>query len=170
MNLIETKEWIRSYKVNHCGLFHEEVLLDPKTNRPLFTGSLENPIYKRTNLCDSTTRKKTLGCAHSSANMTFDQLMDDLPKEDPIFSLQRDQLQETFFQIHMIDHKKGNLEKDVADCLNSEIIAKQRLEEVRAAIEICKKEHSQLLDQLAGLQSKILERIDELIASNLFSM
>jgi len=166
MTLSEIKQNLNGFQFVHCGLSHEAVLLDRKSNLPVKNEISDENIYKRVDLCSLIDRKQRLGCAHSSANDTFNKLIDELPEKDFIIEKFRKQFNELIFQIYMLDHKKGNLEKNFAEAIDPSNSCELSSSNIQKELDACKHTHSIHIDQLSEIRSCIIQRIDKLIELN----
>lgn len=165
MTLTEIKQNLNSFQLIQCGLSHEAVQLDSKTNLPIMTGAIDKQFYKRVALCNLKDRKQRLGCAHSSANDKFNKLIDRLPENDEVIKKLKKEFNDVVLQIYMLDHKKGDLEKKYAELLvlcDSSILTSSGIQK---EFDSCKLTHKKYINQLSYIKSGIIERIDEMISS-----
>ena len=162
MTLLEIKQKLSAYQVVHCGLSHEAVLLDRKTRIPVKLGNSHEEVYKRVQLCNLTDRNQRLGCAHSSANKAFTNIIEELPT-DPIIEKLKREFNKLIFQIYTLDHKKGNLERDFAETLESSNSNGLTSSDVQKELNACIQIHNSYMNQLHQLKSNIIIHIDKFI-------
>lgn len=149
-------EQISELQIVKCAMHHEGVVLDSEGN-PKYTELDGKIIFNRVPLCNSNIRKTRLGCAHGSANRTFEQLVRHLIKAYPKRSTGLIQLQNILSsvinKIYATDHKMGFLEHDLALCLfeNNEFTHQKLLQKRQDLRTI----HDGLLDQLQIVKSDI---------------
>ena len=160
MTLSEIKQKLNAFQLIHCGLKHEEVLLDDKTRLPRMTGAIDEQVYKRQDLCAN--RKQRLGCAHSPANDHFKKLLDEIQANDPKIEKLKKEFNDLVLQIYMLDHKKGNLEKSFAESLETDNSSGLLPSDIQKELAACKQLHSKYINELGIIKSGVIQRIDEI--------
>lgn len=163
MTLPEIRENLEHFKVVKCKLSHEVVAMDRNSGKALKTEVSGETVYSRVNLCAINERKIRLGCAHSSANHSFNELLNKLPKNDSILEGLQKEFNDVVLQIYQLDHVKGNLERDFA--LNSDVNFSGTIseQEIRFKLNECEDLHGKSMDRLDSLRKALIKRIDELI-------
>ena len=163
MTIVEIQQKIASFQVVPCQLHHEIVQLDVNTQQPVKSGTIESPNYQRVSFCPKEIRKKRLGCAHSYANESFMETLNQLPKKDHVIEDLKTQMDEVICKIFVLDHQKGELEKDWAKALeakNNDTIIQSELQQ---QIATCIEQHTQVMTQLSALKERVVDRLGELI-------
>lgn len=164
MTLSDIKQKLNAFQLIHCGLKHEEVLLDDETHLPRMTGAVDEQVYKRRDLCAN--RKQRLGCAHTSANSSFESLLNDLAKGDKYFMKFKNQFSEVVFQIYNLDHKKGNLEKKYAEYLEVGNSNDLLFSDIKKDLHACKLLHSKYINELENVKLGVIQYIDKKLLEN----
>ena len=163
MELAEVKEKLENFQLVQCGLSHEKVRLNPETSLPIKVKISEEEIFQRRDLCPADQRKKTLGCAHSSSNIAFERLIEDIASKDDTISLLKQRLNFQISEIYQLDHKKGDLEKARAKLMTRDLLCSERAlirndQEIKQCIAL----HRSQIKNLGAIKSAIIDRIDEL--------
>nr|WP_321225410.1 hypothetical protein [uncultured Psychroserpens sp.] len=151
---------VKSFKVVQCQMHHEKVVVDTH-GKPMFN-SIENAlVFKRVNLCKAAIRQKRLGCAHSSSNLNFEYILDDLKTIVPHCTRQISELKKEFktivSKIYAIDHKVGNVEHEIANSVLNDFFGKDKLE---GNLHFLKIEHKELMQLLLGVKADIEQLIN----------
>lgn len=163
MILHEIKSNLEEFELFQCGMYHEKVRLDTKTKLPLKTNIIGDNQFLRIDLCNSKLRKKRLGCAHSSANYNFNELINKIEIDSiHIKEIQR-KINETILNIYELDHKKGNLEKDFAEIVLNIIPNLETRNNIQNKIGVCINLHRNYIDTLKVLKEELINIIDQTI-------
>ncbi len=107
-------EQVKKFKVVSCNLKHEQVvkILYPiKKDEELLDSN--GHLFIRKGFCTKEIRKKTISCAHSIAFSTYEKLIlshNQLRYNKEIIN-NLNEMKGLLFQIYLLDHKKGLLEK-----------------------------------------------------------
>lgn len=162
MTILQIKNKIEQFQVIKCDMYHEKVKLDTQTGQPIIKTSSNESYYERVPLCKITERSKRLGCAHSSSNNNFLHLIEELKTDDQeIFNLKKG-ISNLIIQIYALDHKKGDLEKELADSLGIDEVKKMQVK-VKEKLSDCIKSHRKLMDELNKHRTKLILRLDQLM-------
>ncbi|MFT5779209.1 MAG: hypothetical protein ACI837_002166 [Crocinitomicaceae bacterium] len=164
MTLLEIKETLEEFKLVHCGLSHEAVQIDPQTGMAEKLGSSgELGVYQRVQICEGPLRHYRLGCAHSTANKRFVEIIESTAKSDASIEQQLMEFNRVTSSIYALDHRVGNLEKDRAELLDSSIEIARTSAEVKSELAECKLIHRGYINELDTIKTAAITRIDELI-------
>ncbi|MDX2361512.1 MAG: hypothetical protein QNK23_11950 [Crocinitomicaceae bacterium] len=163
MNILEIKEQLATFKVVQCDLFHETVKLDPQTGTPIEKQSSDGMYLERVQLCDMGLRKERLGCAHSSSNNRFNNLISDIQSNDPKVNQLQEDINGVILKIYKLDHEKGDLEKEYALSKKAQDGQKVLTEEVQVNIDACNEKHRGYLKELQELKNSLIDRLDEIL-------
>jgi len=130
------KTELERYQTAYCGLKHERVV---------HLSSLEGTkCVKRYGLCDRSTRRYQLGCAHTKANHEFCRLILSIVEQLPGAQTLAEELDQLFSYIYITDIAKGALEKQLAYALS--VNNKRFIAEAKAAISQVITTHHQLIN------------------------
>lgn len=165
MTLKEVKNKLQSFELFQCGMYHEKIKLDSKTKIPLKSTIQNDCSYLRENLCNIKLREKRLGCAHSPVNNRFNDLINEINIDSNQVKKIQINFNKTILDIYELDHKKGNLEKELAEILlkNSPKIEtkKRHLNKIDASINF----HKKYINDLRFLKNELMNIIDIAIES-----
>ncbi|MCD2260746.1 hypothetical protein [Psychroserpens luteolus] len=155
-NISNLLEKIQAFQVVKCNMHHERVAFDSH-KKPIYRQTDKDIFFDRVSLCDVKHRKLRLGCAHSSVNMNFIRLLEsleqELPQQSPQFLVFKETFNDLISKIYALDHKKGQLEHDLALFkITSDIDGNEQLKTVSKTL---KAEHEMLMDQLLVIKSDI---------------
>lgn len=151
MTTQEIKNQLESFETAECGLFHETVLIDKSTGKPIKNIIGDEAHYERVQLCPANIRNKRLGCAHSKANHNFFNLIAVLKTEDENIIQGNKNIEALFQKIYMLDHEKGDLEKDLVETDDKE--------SVQTKIETCISNHSEIIQTLKQEKNQLIKLI-----------
>ncbi|MXV17047.1 ABC transporter C-terminal domain-containing protein [Hufsiella ginkgonis] len=145
-------------------LVHEKVVGASDADLSSFTADPENHVFKRLGFCDRAARNYRLGCAHTMANARFNWLIDQLVKRNLVTGLLalQQEVDELVGRIYLLDHRKGDLEKQMAVAALSG--DRQQLDRLTGELDELKAFHSGMIDRLESLRELILNEIDGSIA------
>ncbi|ARV14485.1 hypothetical protein [Polaribacter sp. SA4-12] len=163
MTLHDIKSNLEDFELFQCGMYHEKVRLDPKTKLPLKTNIIGENQFLRIDLCNSKLRKKRLGCAHSSANLNFNELINKIEIDSIHIKEIQIKINETILNIYELDHKKGNLEKEFAEVLLNTIPNLETRNNIQNKIGICISLHRDYIATLKVLKDELINIIDQTI-------
>ncbi|MBO6607911.1 hypothetical protein [Psychroserpens sp.] len=140
---------LSDFQIVKCRMFHESIALDAQGN-PSYKRIGNDQIFDRVSLCDHNIRRKRLGCAHTGANIKFEQLLEALAENHPKYASEilelRDQFNSTISRIYTVDHEMGFLERDLAiSSINNDTKEAHRL--------------SQKKEQLVDTHDKLMEEL-----------
>lgn len=163
MSIQDIRNELDAFELVKCGLRHELVKLDAETKLPLkHTSSIETQ-FQRIDLCSNIIRNKRLGCAHSASNVNFNRLIDALNTENTEIKTIQKKINDQILDIYALDHKKGDLEKEYAICLDKQMSTQDVDKQLKECITI----HSAYIDNLKTLKTNLITSIDTLLlASN----
>ena len=159
----EIRQQLSEFNLVQCGLYHENILMDPETKEPCKNISSNEVQYLRVKLCPMEVRSKRLGCAHSISNKRFEDLMDELKSNDSEILELKNEFNTLFCKIYKLDHVKGELDKEliIHDFDKSEE-SRDRIQ-IKQDLQNSIETHNQLINELGILKEKLLKRVDQLI-------
>ncbi len=155
----EIKQELSTFVTVQCGLYHEKVALNPETKMPIITQIDSEVACTRVQLCPANLRSKRLGCAHSFANDNFNKLINELESENSEITELQAKIKQIILKIYMLDHEKGNLEKDHAKSVMFHSSNKSQQENIQTKIEQCLAQHFILISELESTKNKILHHL-----------
>ncbi|QNM86531.1 hypothetical protein H9W90_05275 [Polaribacter pectinis] len=156
MTIPEIKNELEKFTVFKCGLKHELVKLDSKTKHPVKKIVSNKEIYERVALCNSSKRAYRLGCAHSNSNLKFNQLVSSIQIDNLEIKRILNEINQVISKIYLLDHEKGNLEKEFAICLEN---PSNSIVEIESSINSCKTTHNNYMNDLHLLKTALLSFI-----------
>lgn len=162
MTIKDIKQNIEAFELVPCGLKHELVKLDADSKRPIKHSISDKNQYQRIELCSLSDRNKRLGCAHSASNARFNRLIDQLETDDDIVIELQKNINAVIFKIYMLDHKKGDLEKEYAICLDKNITTQKIKEQLNECITL----HKTYINNLKDLKNSLITLIDTMLLSS----
>lgn len=160
-SLEEIKNKLAAYEIVYCGMHHEKVALDPDSGKPLSDGDPNNPVYQRVALCDTSLRRVRLGCSHTSANNAFGNQLAVLCDTHPEFQPLKQKFDNKILALYSLDHRKGNLEAELAGLLDGRLPANK--EKIETQLEQCVTEHGGLMSDLKTIRDNILIQINAIL-------
>lgn len=167
MTLLEIKEALIKFEVVQCGMYHEKVAIDQDTLLPIKVNNGIEEIYQRVNLCNAELRRWRLGCAHTSANDHFLNLICTIPNQNQTV----EQIQQSYHiligKICELDHQKGNLEKYYAQSLETNSALEAQKIKVQIAEVIT--QHREYMKDFQNLQFKTIAHIEKLLKDQSFA-
>jgi hypothetical protein len=156
------KEEMSRYHTAACGLIHEKVML-PKNSMPAEEDpSVMQPGFPRLGFCNASDRQWRLTCAHTMAAARFNRLLDQLAgtglvEEGRVHS---GKINALLTEIYLLDHQKGNVEKDYA-VLRRQSAPAPELQATRNKLNEIILRHSDLVGQVEALRAEILCEVEE---------
>ncbi|WP_158996388.1 hypothetical protein [Mucilaginibacter sp. L196] len=158
------KTQLAQYKTFDCKLRHENII-DVGSSEGIDSMDLPlEPIVNRVGFCNHSFRSVAISCAHTTAALKFKNLIGKISQQVEI--PQNDLLIKTFddllCEIYLLDHKKGNLEKEYAFVEFYDKSGVDR-EEIKLEINKVGEQHSKLVAALELLRQTILTALDQLI-------
>lgn len=161
-------------KAVNCRMAHERVLIDGITQLPV-AGVIPEMEFKRRGLCDAAKRNKNLACSHTMARYPLENALDVLERLGE-YGEWRSELNDLNNGIHVLDHIKGEAEKQsarmiekmrkgepekTADCsLDKELFS------ISKQITEMERRHSTYAAKIEKLKNEILSAIDSAIHSS----
>ena len=140
---------------------HEKVKLDAEGS-PKQNSIADAVVFERISLCPSKDRDIRLGCAHTMVNVHFKTILSDLKQLIPtkwkiIASFELD-FNALILKIYTLDHKRGNLEHDLAllHISSGPDIDREKLLESIRDLEL---DHDGLMSDLDDLKQAIIEAV-----------
>ncbi len=162
MNAISTLysiyEEVKNFRITPCNLKHEQVvsILRPLDKGEEFLDSNAH-LFVRKGFCGKEMRKKTINCAHSLAFLTYERLLlsIDSLRCNPEIINSLAEMKDHLFQIYLLDHKKGFLEKRLS--------VEQETSMVMLLLGELICTHQSLLEQIETKHEYILQTIMQLV-------
>ena len=166
------RDEIAAMRVVKCRMSHEQVVMDDASGLPKTCRFAESG-YRRIGLCAPEVRAKSLGCSHTSARITLQDAISTLGSSNgeqaPDLSQMRDELVWLDNAIHLLDHRKGEAEKQFAEiCEASNQCARSANEQctikaAREAIGELEALHDTYVERIGNLRNRVVAEIDELL-------
>ncbi len=141
--LIESREQLTRLKAIDCRMAHERVLIDRRTRLPI-AGTVPEIEFERVGLCAVAKRFKNPACSYTMARYPIENPLNVLDERGE-YGEWRAEFNNLNNTIHLLDHEKGELEKQSARII-------ERIRETRQIEE----------DFLIEKQSSINEQIAEI--------
>jgi hypothetical protein len=160
--LQSVKQQLAGYRVVQCALAHERVV---SLSRNEYGISPTHPGWQidLKGFCDRSSRQQRLGCAHTTANERYRNLVGKLIDAGIAADLVAPlaEVDEIVMSIYRSDHEKARLEKQCA--VFREEGHGSELHEAELQLNALLGIHFNLLDRLGTLHRHILIRIDALL-------
>jgi len=158
------RDQIASLQVTRCRMFHERVRIENGTALRVYRGEPELAVV-RIGLCEPEARARNLACGHTMARYVLLDAVHALRAAGVLPGAAHDRLQralETVSDaIHLLDHQKGDAERQLA--LSSE--GKQRTGAGAAEVKRLEEQHDAYAEQIRELQRTVLAHLDAALAS-----
>jgi hypothetical protein len=155
---------LTQYKTFDCKLRHENII-DVQSNEGIDNMDLPlEAIVNRVGFCNHGFRSVAISCAHTTAAIKFKNLVEKISQqvETPQNDVCIKAFDDLLYEIYLLDHKKGSLEKEYAF---AEFYDKSWVdrEEIKLEINKIEKQHSKLVAELELLRQTILTTLNQLI-------
>ena len=146
----------QKFEIVKCGMYHEHVVFG-LNKKPVYREDNKTLVFNRVELCNTEDRVVRLGCAHSSSNHSFEELLDSLsallPRKSLLILNLKNEFKAVVSRIYMLDHKKGQLEHDLALCkITLDYNENEALAQLSCKI---KEEHNMLMEDLVEIKANI---------------
>ncbi len=129
---------LANYKVVKCGMHHEKVV----------GGGVGTETLERNGLCATRERSVRLGCAHASSDRSFRSILSEMETYDRRFGALKEDFSKAMIQVYRLDHKKGDLEKQLFCSAGTErVIIQEQIDETLG-------EHRALLDVIESVYNR----------------
>lgn len=162
MTILQIKQKLEQFQVVKCDMYHEKIKLDIHTGQPILKETSNGSSYERVNLCGIVERSKRLGCAHSSSNNSFLNLIDELKTNDQVIINFKKRISDLILQIYTLDHKKGELEKELV-ISNSFDDLKDKSIRIQKELTDSILSHRKIMDEINTLKAKLILYLEELV-------
>ncbi len=167
--LIESREQLTRLKAIDCRMAHERVLIDRKTQLPV-AGTVPEIEFQRVGLCNSAKRFKNPACSHTMARYPIENALN-LLEHCGKYGDWRAEFNDLNNTIHLLDHEKGEAEKQSARIIKrireTEQIKDRFLTEEQALIKkqiaAIERQHSFCVEKIEKLKNNILAAINSAI-------
>ena len=166
MTILEIKQEINQFKLKKCDLSHEQVALDRDTLLPIKDIIQGEKMFQRVEICPQKDRNQQLACAHSGALIRFNEMTEEIAQQDQQVHELCTQLNNLMFEVYMLDHRKGDLEKLYAEVRESSYLGPMTYESILEELNTCRQKHRLLIDQIQEVKTSIIQRLDHLITDN----
>ncbi|HEY0066009.1 MAG TPA: hypothetical protein VGB46_01560 [Flavisolibacter sp.] len=156
------KEEMSRYHTAACELIHEKVML-PKNSMPAEDDpSVTQPGFPRLGFCNASDRQWRLTCAHTMAAASFNRLLGRLADTGLLEAgrIQSEKINALLTEIYLLDHQKGNVEKDYA-VLRQQSAPAPELQSTREKLNEIIRQHTILVRQVEALRGEILYEVEE---------
>lgn len=165
-DLTSLRDEITALAVVKCGMSHERVLQTPDS-MPVVCRFPEGS-YKRVGLCTFEVRANRLGCSHTMARIKLKAAIEALEssecdRREPLAN----ELHWLDNQIHLLDHRKGEAEKNLATVLetNNQVSDCAPLRKAAEEIRELEQLHDVYVERIGGLRDKVVAELDKLISA-----
>ncbi|MEE9407383.1 MAG: hypothetical protein V3V28_04825 [Polaribacter sp.] len=161
MTILQIKNKIKQFQVVKCDMYHEKIKLNNKTSQPILNTTSNDFSYERMSLCAKNKRSERLGCAHSSSNNSFINLIEELKIENQEIDSLKKRISDSILQVYSLDHIKGELEKELVISLsqnslkNKSIIIQEKLTDSILT-------HRKIMEELKLLKDRLILRLEKL--------
>jgi len=162
MTILQIKNKIEQFQVVKCDMYHEKIKLDIQTGQPILKGTSHDSYYERVNLCGIAERSKRLGCAHSSSNNSFLNLIDELKTNDQEIINFKKRIRSLILQIYTLDHKKGELEKELVISISVDDVKEKNIK-IQKELTDSILAHRKIMNELKLLKTKLILHLEELV-------
>lgn len=165
--LIEIKEKVEDLKAVKCRVNHERVLTDKETGLPL-SKYIGEKVYERIGFCPREVREQRISCGHTNAPDILKNALTLLDSEGKDVEILRTELMNVITQIHLLDHRKGDAEKQLAILIEKKNnLPKKSFEKeispARDAINDLENEHRGYVDKIAEVRDRIVAELETII-------
>ncbi|MCL7754225.1 hypothetical protein MPF13_10670 [Polaribacter sp. Z022] len=161
MILNQIKKELNEFEIFKCEMYHEKVKTNSITKLPIKKCVDGKDVFIRVKLCNINLRQKRLGCAHSSVNLRFNALLDKIKVDTNKVNKIKIKFNQTINNIYLLDHKKGNLEKEYANLLLRNNIDLNKKHNLQNKIEDCVLIHNNYLNTLSLLKVELIKIINQ---------
>ncbi|MFL6230124.1 MAG: hypothetical protein ACJ741_15235 [Pyrinomonadaceae bacterium] len=163
------REEIAALCVVKCQMSHERIRRAGESMLPVVCRVPEGS-YQRVGLCSPEVRSQRLGCSHTTARIKLGDAIHELnavdgesPGQDTSLSSELNWLDN---QIHLLDHRKGEAEKALADMeaemhrADSRAHREAELMNARKAILELERLHDVYVERLGVLRDRVVNELD----------
>jgi hypothetical protein len=158
------RESIAALSVATCRMAHERVVRSVESGLPM-TNRVPEGSYRRIGLCAPALRALRLGCSHTMARVRLQDAIGALASDADERGALGDELAALENAIHLLDHRKGEAEKALADALQAfNRTPADRLSVLDSEVGQLEDLHDEYVDRLARLRDRVLSEIDAAIA------
>jgi hypothetical protein len=162
------REEIAALRVVKCHMSHERVIRAADSMLPVVC-RLPEGSYQRVGLCNPEERARRLGCSHTTSRIKLERAINELDTcGEPGASLVHE-LNWLNNEIHLLDHRKGEAEKESARMLEEVYGAGDRtrkvesLMEAEEAVRVMERLHDEYVDRIGVLRDRVVAEMDRLI-------
>lgn len=159
--LHEIKEEMSRYHAAACELIHEKVMLAKNSMPAEDDPSVTQPGLPRLGFCNASDRQWRLTCAHTMAASRFNRLLGQLADTGLVEAdrIQFEKINALLTEIYLLDHQKGNVEKDYA-VLRQQSASTPELQSTREKLNQIIRQHTILVRQVEALREEILGEVE----------
>jgi hypothetical protein len=149
------------YHTAACELIHEKVMLPKNSMSAEEDDSVMQPGFPRLGFCNASDRQWRLTCAHTMAAARFNRLLDQLAGTGLVEAdkIQSEKINALLTEIYLLDHQKGNVEKDYA-VLRQQSAPASELQSARDTLNEIIRQHTALVRQVEALRGEILCEVE----------
>ena len=156
------RDRIASLQVTRCRMSHERVRIENGAVLRVSRGGTEQSLV-RVGLCSPEVRARNLACGHTMARYVLLDAVGALHAAgclpDDAHDELREALESVCNNIHLLDHQKGDAERELA--LASEMDLKERASE--EAVKRLEEQHDAFAGQMRELRGAVLAHLDAAI-------
>ncbi len=163
---------IASLRVVKCHMSHERIKRVGEFMLPIVS-RFPSGGYQRVGLCSPEVRAERLGCSHTTARIKLQDAISELSighenneGQDSELAIELNRLNN---QIHLLDHRKSEAEKNLAEIEEQKYHASDqadKVEELTAAKKVVlelEQLHDKYVEQIGMLKDRVLNSLDRLI-------
>jgi len=166
--LLQTlKTQLSQYKTFDCKLRHEQIINVEFNASTDHAGIPLQPITSRVGFCSRDARNQFVSCAHTTAAVNFKSILDNIKliAEFDKFDSFKQSIEALTTQIYVLDHKKGDFEKQYAYAkFNDKPLAE--CEKIKTMLNQTVETHSSCVQQLELLRQAIMNELDKILYSS----
>lgn len=169
------REEIAALCIVKCRMSHERVVRDYTSGLSVICRIPEGS-YQRVGLCTPDLRAKRLGCSHTSARIKLDDAINLLGASyrgnSACVMVLSSELVWLNNAIHLLDHRKGEAEKQFARILDEvhqvgeSVNMGEKLKEAENEVSEIEQLHDEYVERIGWLRERIVNEIDKLLVDN----
>lgn len=152
MSLAEIRKKLEQFQTYPCKMYHETILYNKMSTQSCNANG--GADYPRAGLCPPEVRRRRIGCAHTSANHSFNMILDQLAGQNDKFTPFQQDFNRIITDIYQTDHKRGDLEKELTRAHLSEDDGLQK--QLKQQIDALESSHDEYISQLENIRKAII--------------
>lgn len=169
--LLAMRNRIGALSAVKCRMYHEKIAFDSITGLPI-ESYIPGADFNRVKICCHELRSQRIACAHTNARILLANAIAKLQAEDPLsveqYNEWLEELNRLDNSINMIDHRKGDLEKELAYLIKEKPdlssknanLFEESATQISFKINELENHHCQIVDELEKLLNKAKLKLD----------